>query len=103
MGSPPRLLYDDGTRRFACECGARMTEGGQAVEHALNRHQVAIEEKRNGEWRYALGTGEKQVMDMIIERMRMRGEDIPGFIRRLEELAEKARVRFEARVATEQN
>ncbi len=103
MADPPRLLFPDPTRRFKCECGMVSEEGGAAIEHTMHQHKVAIEEFRNGQWRYALGVGSKDLMLMIVERLRMRGENVEGVIRRINEMAEAAQAQGELSVRDRDN
>lgn len=98
----PRLIADP-SRRFRCECGVITTEGGEAVEHTMHGHKVAIEEKRNGRWRYALGADMHTVAQMMVERLRQRGENVPAFIRRINEEAEAMRLKVEQLEADKAN
>lgn len=94
-------LVVSGDKRFKCECGAVMSptdhdDAGAAIEHTMHGHKVAIEEFRNGRWRYSVGdSGPKLLTALIMERMRVRGESIPALIRRLNEESERIRVSIE--------
>ncbi len=69
--------------RFACECGERFTEGYMAVGHSFDGHQVVQERFYGGQWHFA---GLRQtVAEMIVERLRLKGESVSGFVRRLNE------------------
>lgn len=102
MGDIPKLISDP-TRRFKCVCGAKMIDGGEAIEHTMHGHQVGIEVFRNGAWRYELGADMHTVSQMMIERLRQKGENIPAFVRRVQEMAEDAKQRAEAHAARNNN
>ena len=102
-------LYVDGNKRFKCECGAVMTmaqdDAGAAIEHTFHGHKVAIEEFRNGKWRYQNdGTnGTRFLADLILERMRARGENPQALIRRLNEESERLKAAIELKEADKVN
>lgn len=95
MGNTPKLLYEPQDKRFACECGARITDGGVAIEHAMHGHQLAQEEFRNGAWRFVHTLGKHTLMEMMVERLRLKGESVPSLIRRINEEAEAVRLKVE--------
>ena len=70
-------------QRFNCECGAKFVDGGEAVLHSFDGHGVVIEKWANGAWHF-LGA-RKSVAEMIVERLRLKGESVSGFVRRLNE------------------
>lgn len=70
-----------GERRFVCECGARFKDGGHAVEHSFHGHEVVIERFSGGQW--VFDSVRKPVMQMIIDRLRAKGESLEDFTKRL--------------------
>lgn len=71
-----------GDKQFRCECGSTFTAGGEALEHAFSGHQVVREKFAGGRWTFA---SRVPVMEMVINRLRARGESVNGLIRRLNE------------------
>lgn len=82
MGRP---RFRNGEKRFACECGQHFYDGQIALAHALNGHDTVLEVYSMGRWVFRGGS----VMDMLLNDMRKRGENIEDFIYRLEKLGDK--------------
>lgn len=74
-----------GDRRFACECGARYTEGATALAHAFEGHEV-VREEFHGRWDFV---SRVPVMDYLVDRLRLRGESLGDFLLRLQSRADE--------------
>jgi hypothetical protein len=82
----PEVFTDFGARRFNCVCGAKMADGGHALEHFFKHKDVGIEEYRHGVWIYSASVSVERLM---LERLREKGEDVEAFVRRIQEWADQ--------------
>lgn len=74
-----------GDLRFVCECGTSIPDGQTALMHSFEGHDVVQEAYRGGVWVYAgRWDGAKTVMEMVVQRIRNRGESVTSFARRLQ-------------------
>lgn len=85
---PPTL----GTERFACECGVHFTEGYLAIQHTFAGHETCVERYSIDGWRFKT----RNVGELIVERLREKGEDVESFVRRIQKAADAAQARAES-------
>jgi hypothetical protein len=79
------LVRTSHKQRFKCECGTTSEEGGVAVLHTFSGHEVVVEEFRNGRWRF----DPRPIADLIVEKLRLKGENPLEFTRRIEARVEE--------------
>lgn len=87
-----RPNFHNGERRFACECGQHFYDGQIALAHALNGHDTVLEVFQMGRWVFRGGS----VIDLLINDMRKRGENVEDFVSRIEKLADRMASEAEA-------
>lgn len=84
-----------GAIRFVCECGDVVPDGGAAVMHALEGHDVVRERFSLGEWRFLDVQDSRSVVDAMFQLLREDGEEPQAFIERLNRRTEEARRELE--------
>ena len=84
-----QMLPTTGNVRFICECGERFPEGGMAVMHALEGHEVVRERYSLGQWYFHDTVNGHSVAEMIWNVCKAEGEDPQAFLERIQGLIVK--------------
>ena len=84
-----------GERRFACECGEHFKDPYLVVMHTFSGHEAVAERYEGGVWHF----DPTPISDVIVEKLRLRGESIADFTRRLQARADE--LEREAKLLTE--
>lgn len=71
--------------RFACQCGAYYKEPMDALAHTLNGHEVVLEQKHQGVWKYHPVPMSDYMVEQLIEKLP--AESVEHYILRIERMA----------------
>jgi len=80
---------EDNRVRFTCECGEKWeyrtsADGGHALEHTFEGHEVVRERFRMGQWYFHDTLNGRSVAEMVWNALKRDGEDPQRFLERLQ-------------------
>jgi len=80
---------EDNPLRFICECGATWkyetsADGGHALEHTFDGHEVVRERYSIGAWHFVDTLNGRTISEMVWNALRRDGEDPQRFLERLQ-------------------
>ena len=71
--------------RFACQCGSHYQEPITALAHTLNGHEVVLEQKHQGVWKYHHVPMSEYMVEQLVEKLP--AESVEQYVLRIERMA----------------
>ena len=95
------MFPTSGDVRFICECGQTFKEGGVAIMHTFEGHEVVRERFSIGDWYYHDTLNGRSVAEMIWNRLKADGEDPQAFLERIKGIVAERETEMQAIEAAE--